>query len=112
MDSTILHIQSVYNIPNSRIRGHVCRTNLPSNTGFRGFGKPQALFILDSILSQIADRLGMEMACVQEINLLKDGDLLVYGRKVEDCTIRRCWGTLKEKCQYERKKEEVQEFNK
>ena len=30
-----------YRIPHARIRGTACRTNLPSNTGFRAFGTPQ-----------------------------------------------------------------------
>jgi xanthine dehydrogenase/oxidase len=30
-----------YLIPHCRIRGKACRTNLPSNTGFRAFGTPQ-----------------------------------------------------------------------
>lgn len=30
-----------YHIPNIRGTGHVCKTNLPSNTAFRGFGGPQ-----------------------------------------------------------------------
>ena len=111
MDAAMLHIQSVYNIPNIRVGGHVCRTNLPSNTAMRGFGKPQALFIMDNVLARVAETLDVEKARVQEINLLKDGDQFVYGKKVEDCTIRRCWDTLKEECQYEKKKEEIQRFN-
>ncbi len=41
MDRALLHIDCVYNIPNLRAVGHICRTNHASNTAFRGFGGPQ-----------------------------------------------------------------------
>ncbi len=33
-----------YFVPNVKVRGFCCKTNLPSNTAFRGFGAPQGLF--------------------------------------------------------------------
>ncbi len=41
MDRALFHSDNVYRIPNVLARGHVCKTNLPSNTAFRGFGGPQ-----------------------------------------------------------------------
>lgn len=107
----LLRIQGAYNIPNIRATGHTCRTNLPSCTGMRGFGQPQSHMIVETIISSIADTLGMEITQVQEANLMKDGDMMILGHKLEDCTIKRCWNTLKEKCEYEKKKDSVQEFN-
>ena len=95
-----------------RIGGHACHTNIPSNTAMRGFGMPQALMMTENVLLHIADTLGVERALVQELNLLRDGDKLVYGVTVEDCTIRRCWNTLKDICGYEKRKNDVAKFNK
>ncbi len=42
LERALFHIDGAYAIPNVRVVGRVCRTNLPSNTAFRGFGGPQA----------------------------------------------------------------------
>lgn len=47
-------------IENLRARGQSCKTNLPSNTAFRGFGTPQAIFVMENIIVQIAEFLGMD----------------------------------------------------
>ncbi len=44
LDRALLHCDSTYNVPNFRVRGRICKTNLPSNTAFRGFGGPQVCF--------------------------------------------------------------------
>ena len=41
LDRALFHVENAYHIPNLRVTGRVCRTNLPSNTAFRGFGGPQ-----------------------------------------------------------------------
>ena len=35
------HSTNAYYIPNVKVTGNCCKTNLPSNTAFRGFGAPQ-----------------------------------------------------------------------
>ena len=44
MDRALFHSENCYKIPNMKVTGHVCRTNLPSNTAFRGFGGPQVYY--------------------------------------------------------------------
>ena len=41
MDRALFHMDNAYLIPNIRGVGRVCKTNLPTNTAFRGFGGPQ-----------------------------------------------------------------------
>ena len=41
-------------VPNVLLRGHVCRTNVASNTAFRGFGSPQAMLVAEHWITQIA----------------------------------------------------------
>lgn len=106
-----LQIQSAYKIPNIKLTVRAYKTNLPSNTAMRGFGIPQALMIMENVISHVADTLGVEANVIQERNLLRDGDTLLYGYKMEDCTIRRCWDTLKEKSEFDKKMAAVKEFN-
>ena len=53
---------NAYKIPNVRVQGYMCKTNLPSNTSFRGFGAPQAMFAMETIMSEISTKLNMS-AC-------------------------------------------------
>ena len=41
MERAVFHAENCYLIPNIRVLGYMCKTNLPSNTAFRGFGGPQ-----------------------------------------------------------------------
>ena len=50
---------NAYNVPTARIRGRVCKTNLPSNTAFRGFGGPQGVMIGEEMIERIALSLGL-----------------------------------------------------
>lgn len=57
-EKILLHLDNIYNIPNLRGRSAACRTNLPSNTAFRGFGVPQGLLVLENMMNDVAMVLG------------------------------------------------------
>lgn len=60
----MFHFENSYKIPVSEVYGYVCKTNLPSNTAFRGFGGPQGMFLAENIIRQIADYLGLDVVKV------------------------------------------------
>ena len=62
-----LHSTNTYDIPNVDIESLICRTNLPSNTAFRGFGSPQGMFIMEHIIDHVASTLNMEPSKVGSI---------------------------------------------
>lgn len=62
MDRAVFHMDNSYKIPNVEVQGYVCKTNLPSNTAFRGFGGPQAMFIAENYIDDIATYLKMDPA--------------------------------------------------
>src|SRR5690606_31505942 len=55
----MVHVDNAYFIPNVRIRGLVCRTNVASNTAFRGFGGPQGMLVGEEVIDRIARQLGL-----------------------------------------------------
>lgn len=57
-EKILLHLDNMYNIPNLRGRSAACRTNLPSNTAFRGFGVPQGLLVVENMINDVAVVLG------------------------------------------------------
>ena len=95
LDRAILHVDSAYNIPNLRVEGYCCKTNLPSNTAFRGFGGPQGIMIGESVLDDVARHLNVAPDALRENHLYHEGDLTHFGQKLIDCQVRSCWEELK-----------------
>ena len=49
MGRAMFHATNSYKIDGPlRVKGHVCKTNLPSNTAFRGFGGPQGMIMAEN----------------------------------------------------------------
>jgi len=56
----------IFRIPNVNLVGRVCRTNVASNTAFRGFGAPQGMFVAETWMTHVAEFLSMsveEVSC-------------------------------------------------
>ena len=53
-DRALFHLDNAYYIPNVEFSGRVAKTNLTSNTAFRGFGGPQGMLVIEEILDRIA----------------------------------------------------------
>jgi len=91
LERTLFHGTNAYHIPNARITAAMCRTNLPSNTAFRGFGGPQALFVMECAIHKAAEALGIPARRIQEINLLNENDVFPYGQRAVRCQARPTW---------------------
>lgn len=85
----MFHCSNAYKVPNVRVRGWVCRTNLPSNTAFRGFGGPQGMFAAENYIRHVAQELGMPEVDVMEINLFQESHLTHYNQSLDNCNVRR-----------------------
>ena len=75
----------------ARITGACCRTNLPPNTAFRGFGGPQGMFVIESALEKVAEALQKPKEEIQQKNLLKKGDPFPFGQLFQNDHIQRSW---------------------
>lgn len=91
LERTLFHSTNAYYIPNVKIFGACCRTNLPPNTAFRGFGGPQAMFVIESAIAKAAEKLGMSREELQLKNLLQENDMLPYGQRTHDCRAKVTW---------------------
>lgn len=87
MDRSLLHMDNAYFLPDVLLTGRVCRTNLPSNTAFRGFGGPQAVAATENILEEIALTLGEDAFEIRLRNCYGAADsgrgLTPYGQAAE-----------------------------
>ena len=59
MQKALFAVDNCYKIPNICVTGYLCKTNLASNTAFRGFGAPQAHLICENWINDIASELGI-----------------------------------------------------
>ncbi|BBM98107.1 xanthine dehydrogenase/oxidase [Marchantia polymorpha subsp. ruderalis] len=111
LERAMFHSDNVYVIPNVRIRGKVCNTNIASNTAFRGFGGPQGMLIAENWIERIARTVGRAPEDIRELNLQYEGYELHYGQFVTDCHIGKVWNELKSSCDFAKRKEEAEAFN-
>lgn len=111
MERAVMHVDNCYFIPNIEINGWVCKTNMPSNTAFRGFGAPKAMLAAEAMIRQIADVLGKPYEEIAQLNLYREGSLTHYNQPLTYCTIQRCWEECKETSNYWERKKSVEEFN-
>ncbi|MFN8382051.1 MAG: xanthine dehydrogenase family protein molybdopterin-binding subunit [Anaerolineales bacterium] len=68
-----------YFIPNVKVDVYGVYTNNVPGAAFRGFGAPQALFMAESQMNKLAEKLGMDPVEFRLINALRNGDTLGVG---------------------------------
>jgi len=108
---TLFHTTNSYFIPNVKATLYSCKTNLPPNTAFRGFGGPQGMFAIESAIAKAAKELGIPAGVIQEKNLLKENDLFYYGQKATRVNIRKSWKAAFREFEVSQKQKEIEAFN-
>ncbi len=68
-----------YFIPNVKVDVYGVYTNNIPGAAFRGFGAPQALFMAESQMNKLAEKLGMDAVEFRLKNALRDGDSMGFG---------------------------------
>lgn len=89
LERAMYHFENCYNIPNIKVSGWVCKTNLPSNTAFRGFGGPQGMFAGEHIVRDVARITGKDYLEIMQMNFYKTGDMTHYKQILENFPIER-----------------------
>ncbi|CAH6791652.1 Aox3 [Phodopus roborovskii] len=108
----VLKSENAYYIPNFRCRGRACKTNLPSNTAFRGFGFPQATVVVEAYITAVASKCNLLPEEVKEINMYKETSKTAYKQTFNPEPLRTCWKECLEKSSFYARKQAAEEFNK
>ena len=111
MERAMFHSDNCYKVPHLRVKGHVCRTNLPSNTAFRGFGGPPGMMIVEDWIEKIARKLNLEPEEIRRRNFYQENMVTHYNQELVNCTIEKCWSECRQLAGFEALKAEVAEFN-
>ncbi|MEM9365115.1 MAG: xanthine dehydrogenase molybdopterin binding subunit [Planctomycetota bacterium] len=115
LERSMMHADNTFHLPNVEIQGRVCRTNIPPNTAFRGFGGPQGVVTMENAIEEIANHLGLDSLDVRKANLYRDGDpdrnQTPYGQIVENHVLEETFDELEQSSDYRRRATEIDAFN-
>ena len=112
-DRAIFHADNAYYLSDVVVRSFRCKTNTQSHTAYRGFGGPQGVIIIESILGDIARHLGLDPLDVRRRNLYGVGerDVTHYQMKVEDNILQPLMDTLENTSDYRRRRAAINRWN-
>jgi xanthine dehydrogenase molybdopterin binding subunit len=113
MERAMLHADNAYFVPNMTVLARVWKTNLPSNTAFRGFGGPQGMAAIEAIIDRIARYLKKDALDIRYANFygIETNDITHYGQKIENNRLSVIYNQLMKSSEYYKRRSEVIVFN-
>ncbi len=110
-ERTLFHATNSYYVKSAKFTVYSCKTNLPPNTAFRGFGGPQGMFVIEAAIAKAAKELNIPVRKIQEANLLQENDEFPYGQIAKQVEISNTWHQVKETYDLAKKEKELTLFN-
>jgi xanthine dehydrogenase large subunit len=109
----LCHADNCYWLPSLRFVGLPCKTNTVSNTAFRGYGGPQGMFAIETILDIVARHLGLALEELRRRNFYGIGrnDVTPYSMKVEDNILTQITDELEQSVDLGGWRAEISAFN-
>ena len=109
---SLFHCDNAYRLPAVDAVGRVCLTHKTSQTAFRGFGAPQAMLVIEEVLSRAASRLGLDGDVIRERNFYRPGDSTHYGQPVDGAErMHAIWTEVKRTSGWDSRRAAVAAFN-
>ncbi|HLT30330.1 MAG TPA: xanthine dehydrogenase molybdopterin binding subunit [Myxococcaceae bacterium] len=113
LDRGLFHLDNAYFLPHVRCTGRVVKTNLPSNTAFRGFGGPQGIFVIEEILNRAAAQLGLDPVEIRRRNFYggEGRDTTHYGQKIQNDRLPDVMALLESRVDLAARQADIAAFN-
>ncbi|KAF0130144.1 MAG: xanthine dehydrogenase large subunit [Bacteroidetes bacterium] len=113
LERAMFHAASSYYIPDMKVTATMWRTNLPSNTAFRGFGGPQGMAVIEHAIDSVARFLKMDAAEVRYRNFygLDKQNITHFGQTIENNRLFLLWDQLIKQADYFNRRNHVNDFN-
>jgi xanthine dehydrogenase large subunit len=113
MERALFHIDNSYFIPNLKVTGTVWKTNLPSNTAFRGFGGPQGMAVVETVIDRIARQLQKDPANIRKLNFYQKekNNTAHYGQTIEGNHLDELFRKIMKRSGYDQLREAANRFN-
>ncbi len=83
----------------------VVYTNHQSAGAYRGYGATQGIFAVESIVSELAEKLGMDPTVIRDMNMVQEGMIMpaYYDEPANACALDRCMQHCRELFGWEEK---------
>ena len=105
-----IHAAGPYRVPHVRTRGRAWFTNAAPAGAFRGFGVPQAAIAHETLIDDLALRLGIDRLDIRVQNALRKGDATATGQVLEaSAGLTQCLETLRPR--WRQMLDQAEEFN-
>jgi len=112
-DRAIFHADNAYFLEDVEIVSYRCKTHTQSHTAFRGFGGPQGVIVIESILGDIARHLGLDPLDVRRANLygIDERNVTHYQMTVEDNILEPLLSRLEKTSGYRERRQAIEAWN-
>ena len=86
------------NLEAFRFAYDVVYTNVQAAGAYRGYGATQGIFAVESAVSELAGRLGIDPVAIREKNMVREGQIMqaYYNEPANACALDRCMARCKE----------------
>jgi xanthine dehydrogenase molybdopterin binding subunit/xanthine dehydrogenase small subunit len=114
LERAMFHVDNAYYVPALRVTGRVAKTNVASNTAFRGFGGPQGMLVIEEIIDRIARVTGVAPEVVRERNFYHgtgQTNTTHYGEDIGENRLPKIWTPLLEHSEFARRRAAVRAWN-
>ena len=112
-DRAVFHTDNAYFLSDVDIVSHRSKLNTQSHTAFRGFGGPQGMMLIETVMGDIARQLQIDPLDVRLRNLYGDAprNTTPYGMTVEDNILPELMTQLAIDCNYRQRRAEITQWN-
>jgi xanthine dehydrogenase molybdopterin binding subunit len=113
LERAMLHAENSYFIPNVKITGKAYKTNLPSNTAFRGFGGPQGMAVIETAIDRMARFLQKDPSHLRRLNFYGIGvnNITPYGEIINNNRLHVMYDQLMASSDFYNRRQAIDHFN-
>lgn len=113
VDRAMFHCDNAYYLPNVTIDGLRCKTHTVSNTAFRGFGGPQGMMAMETVIDEIAFAVGKDPLDVRKANFYdtKNRSVTPYHQQINTFNLPALVDQLEIESDYRNRREAITQFN-
>ena len=112
-DRAVFHCDNVYYLADFSVESYRCKTHTQSNTAFRGFGGPQGMIAIETVIEDIARALDRDPLDVRRLNYYgkTDRNVTHYGMTIVDNIIPELMDRLAATSDYAARRGAIRAWN-
>jgi xanthine dehydrogenase molybdenum-binding subunit len=85
-----VNAMTLYRVPNTRVHSEIVYTNNPYASAYRGYGNPQTTFALESLITELAEKLALDEIDLRIRNGNTPHSRTYLGQEIDSCGYEEC----------------------